>query len=297
MQAESNILNQLRKIEEGVSGKARQQSLQNEFLPTLEREYGFDVYAEIVYQLTRLQVPAHVAQKYVQGVITHMLSMSSSLGRDIGFCVASCDYFVNVAKVIKEPVLMEEHYLRQKEDHADRDGLTGLANRACFDREMAREIEKFKRLGTPFSLLMIDVDCFKDINDMYGHLAGDEVLRIMAGIFTQIARAYDSVIRYGGDEFAVLLPHTNRRDATAVAERLRNSIEKHRFLVDGAELEQVTVSVGIATYPIDSLDRFGMVRMADQALYVAKRQKNCAVAYCDYIRPNSGFDLTERRAP
>jgi len=102
-----------------------------------------------------------------------------------------------------------------------------------------------------------------------------------------VTRIYDSVIRFGGDEFAVLLPQTSRKGAAFMAERLRSSMERYPFQIGAGELERLTISVGISTYPIDALDDVGMMQRADQALYLAKRRRNCAIAYCDYIRPGS----------
>jgi diguanylate cyclase (GGDEF)-like protein len=289
MQNEANKHVQSEEIEGKIYNIKHQGSIQNDFLLTIEKEFGLEVYSEIIYQLTRLQFPPIIAQQYLMNVIDHMQALSKSLGRQIGLCIASYDYFVNISKLIKNPVLIEEGQLKQKEEYADKDALTGLFNRTYFNQEITREIEKFRRFGTPFSLLMADIDHFKRINDTHGHLAGDEVLRIVAGVFSQVARAYDSVVRYGGEEFAVILPQTARKEAAIMAERSRAAIERQPLGFEGTDLGNVTISIGIATYPIDSLDKLGLVRRADQALYVAKRRRNTVVAYCDYNRRSPGF--------
>lgn len=259
---------------------------QNDFLLSLEKKYGIEVYSKIIYQLTRIQIPPRLAQEHLINVINHMHSLSKAVGRDIGFCVASYDYFINIVKFIKNPVLLEEWQLKEKENSADKDELTGLFNRRYFNQQMHQETEKFRRFGSPFSLLMVDIDHFKRFNDTHGHVAGDEVLKIVADVLTRIARAYDKVVRYGGEEFALILPLTTRKDAAYAAERLRVAIENQRILFNGKDLDHVTVSIGIATCPIDSLDKQILVRRADQALYVAKRTRNAVIAYCDYNRRN-----------
>jgi diguanylate cyclase (GGDEF)-like protein len=276
----------LQTIEAEVFNIKKQAPKHNDYLVKLEKKYGNEVYSKIIYQLTRIQVPPRIAQQHLINVISHMQALSKAVGRDIGFCVACYDYFINVIKYIKNPVLIEEWQLKEKENSADKDELTGLFNRRYFNQQMHQESEKFRRFGSPFSLLMIDIDHFKRFNDTNGHQAGDEVLKIVADVLTRIGRAYDKVTRYGGEEFAVILPLTTRKDAANVAERLRTAIEKQRILFAGKDLGHVTVSIGIATCPIDSLDKTMLVQRADQALYVAKRTRNAVVAYCEYNRRN-----------
>lgn len=271
------------------SNVRKQQALRPEVLHSVEQQYGYNAYSEIIYQLVRLKFPPTVARKHLMDIIDHMHSLSRAIGKEIGIHVASYDYFVNVKRVIKDPVLISEQQLRKKEEYAEKDNLTGLLNKRYFYREVNLEIEKFKRFGRPFSLLILDIDHFKGINDSHGHLAGDKVLETVAEILRQLARVYDKVARYGGDEFAVLLSQMPRKEALIVAERLRGAIEQRAISYEFGDLGHVTVSIGIATYPIDALDKIGLVRRADQALYVAKRRRNAVVAYCDYSRSEMGF--------
>jgi len=119
-------------------------------------------------------------------------------------------------------------------------------------------------------VLMIDIDHFKEINDDHGHLAGDMVLREVARLLTDSVRTVDSVGRYGGEEFLLVLPHTTRADAVKTAERIRKRIEEHAFWTGEKELE-VTVSVGISSFPAEGVDSpSALLREADIALYRAK---------------------------
>lgn len=155
---------------------------------------------------------------------------------------------------------------------AARDGLTGLANRRSFDAALATESRRCSRAGTPMSLLMVDVDHFKGFNDSYGHLGGDECLKLVARtIAAAVRRAGDVVARYGGEEFAVVLPGTGLDGAASIAERIRDAVEglrvEHRSSAVGPH---VTVSIGGATAP-PGADPDALLAMADQALYRSKR--------------------------
>ena len=155
--------------------------------------------------------------------------------------------------------------LDEVERLATRDGLTGLANRRLFEESLERETARSRRLGTPLSLLILDVDHFKQINDTYGHPAGDAVLREIGNAIAGSTKAFDVAARYGGDEFVVLLPGCNAVDASSVASRVRAEVAHQ---VSDAP---VTVSVGVATMPDNALDSERLVAAADGALYEAKR--------------------------
>ncbi|MDP9404704.1 MAG: GGDEF domain-containing protein [Actinomycetota bacterium] len=148
---------------------------------------------------------------------------------------------------------------------ADTDGLTGLANRRVFQLALSRELALAQRRGEPCTLVLLDVDHFKAVNDTYGHQAGDDVLRRVGLALAQAARGTDVPARYGGEEFAVILPACSPVRARAVAERLRVAV------VAGAGDVPVTLSAGVATYPHDAGDEVSLVAAADRALYRAKR--------------------------
>jgi diguanylate cyclase (GGDEF)-like protein/PAS domain S-box-containing protein len=157
------------------------------------------------------------------------------------------------------------------EQLATRDGLTGLANRRCFDDTLGAEWQRALRNQQPLSLLMVDVDNFKQYNDAYGHLGGDECLQRIASAVASEMRANDLVARYGGEEFAVILPNQSLKGAAIVAERIRCRVEQLRLPNLGSQQHVVTVSIGAATaLASPATDPSQLVATADSALYRAK---------------------------
>jgi diguanylate cyclase (GGDEF)-like protein len=165
-------------------------------------------------------------------------------------------------------------------EQAVTDELTGLSNQRRFRELMTKEEERAHRFGHDLSLIMLDIDDFKRVNDEHGHLQGDEVLRTVARILDEESRGVDEPARYGGEEFAVALPETDLRGAVEVAERIRSRIESERVPgVDGVGPLRVTASVGAASMPASAADVQDLVAAADAALYEAKRSgKNRVVA-------------------
>jgi len=158
------------------------------------------------------------------------------------------------------------------------DGVTGICNRRHFDVLAEAEWNRFQRYSRPLSLILLDVDCFKDVNDRFGHEIGDKILTRLAAICTQDKRSSDVVARIGGDEFAILLPETDVQEARVVAERIGKSIAKDAFL-ERTDTLPVTVSVGIAGATLGMSGPGALMRLADKALYEAKSAgRNCIKA-------------------
>ncbi len=169
------------------------------------------------------------------------------------------------------------------------DGLTGVYNHRFFYQKLSEEYERAKRYNSFLSLVMLDLDFFKKINDKYGHVVGDNVLSEMAKIVMSNIRKNDIFARYGGEEFVLLLPHTGSQGAVQEAERIRKAIENHHF----EHMEKrgdVTVSLGIVTFPSKYIHNAeDMVKLADAALYEAKRLgRNRTVHYEEIILKNNG---------
>jgi diguanylate cyclase (GGDEF)-like protein/PAS domain S-box-containing protein len=155
----------------------------------------------------------------------------------------------------------------QLEALATLDGLTNLKNRRAFAERLSEEVSRSRRAGTPVSLLMFDIDHFKQFNDAFGHPRGDDVLRLVGRLLQRAVRDTDFAARYGGEEFAVILPDTTRDEARLLAERLRHAVESAEWLERG-----VTVSVGTATLHADTVAADTLVEQADRALYRSKER-------------------------
>lgn len=178
---------------------------------------------------------------------------------------------VKVQKHIKnlQDELREKN--RKLEELSNTDGLTKLFNRRYFMELLELEFMRSKRYSSPLSFIMMDIDNFKDFNDTYGHLLGDKILVEVARILKENLRIHDQIGRYGGEEFALMMPETDLNGAVIVSERHRKHIEQFVLFEQGQEL-RITISLGVASYPnpkVLSLDDF--IKLADDALLSAKR--------------------------
>src|SRR2546426_695311 len=177
------------------------------------------------------------------------------------------------ANALRNAQLFEE-----VEHRARTDFLTGLPNHRFFQTILTMELARAERHHHPLSLLMIDLDFLKQVNDRFGHPSGDLVIRTLAGTIRTSCREIDFAARYGGEEFTVILPETPLAGAIHVAERIRERIWAENFPGIGT----ITASVGISNYPVNALNKEDLIRVADQALYVAKNDGRNRVAYFNY---------------
>ncbi|MBN1956646.1 MAG: diguanylate cyclase [Desulfuromonadales bacterium] len=154
------------------------------------------------------------------------------------------------------------------------DDLTGLYNHRYMQVALSHEIKRSQRYGLQFSLLFLDLDRFKAINDRHGHLAGSAALKEVGYLLRDCVRDVDTLFRFGGDEFAAILVETDGKTARIVAERIRRVIEGHAFLKDQGKSSYVTVTAGYATYPQDATEKERLLDLADRAMYAGKESRN-----------------------
>lgn len=181
--------------------------------------------------------------------------------------------------------LSDRERAEQAEERARHDELTTLYNHRAFQELLALELARAQRYGTPVSLLMIDIDHFKVVNDTEGHQAGDAVLRQLGALLLDAARNIDQVCRYGGEEFTLILPMTTTTEALHVAGRLRTLIQEHEFAVGPGssgqgDYRRLTVSIGVASYPLHAQTQAALIEAADTAMYAAKQAgRNCCCVF------------------
>ncbi|MHB8550951.1 MAG: GGDEF domain-containing response regulator, partial [Acidiferrobacterales bacterium] len=213
-----------------------------------------------------------------------MTAANDSVDKNLAFLNGANDFITKPIDVMELQARVNVHYklsrtIRELEEsrralveQASTDPLTHLRNRRSFYEQGTQQIAAVKRYMGEMSVLLIDIDHFKQVNDRFGHQTGDEVLVKVATLLGGIVRNGDVVARIGGEEFAVLLPETNRLGAAVLAERIRAQAEKAEMTAADARI-QVTISIGMATFSAETVDTFDeLLAVADRRLYLAKNQ-------------------------
>ena len=182
-----------------------------------------------------------------------------------------CGVFVLTAWPLGYYAKIERDYIKELENMVHKDGLTGVYNHRFFCDALKQQVLNSEKQQQPISMLFIDIDYFKEYNDLYGHQKGDEALRVIGDLLNSSIKQGEIVARYGGEEFAMLLPNTDEKEAIRIAEQIRMTIEKTYFT--GQENQpngNLTVSLGISTYPNKAKNDLELIKSADDALYRAK---------------------------
>lgn len=214
-----------------------------------------------------------------------LLFLASRVDRDMDFDFVALLSLVgnHVSHIIDKIKLFQE-----TERLSITDALTGLFNSRHFYRYLDLEISRTKRYGSSFSLMLFDIDYFKKLNDSFGHQAGDEVLQELARIFKSISRETDVVVRYGGEEFVIILPNTSEEEAITLAGRILQSVQETVITINGTENVRITVSGGVASFPQNASTAKGLLNAADSAMYAAKTAgRNTVVCYQGYVHEKS----------
>lgn len=229
-----------------------------------------------------------------QGIAVVFLSASGNTADKVAaFDTGAADYIqkpfdADELRARIRAALRAKRYLELLAERAHIDGLTGLWNRAHFDARLEALLSIARRYGRRLSLVLVDIDYFKQINDRFGHPFGDRVLQGIGEVLHQSSRAADSACRYGGEEFALVLPETPEDGALLLAERVRERVKRLVFEWHGAPV-QLTVSAGVATVGPDTNydpDAASMLERADGALYAAKRAGRDRVAKAPALLPS-----------
>jgi len=238
-------------------------------LQDLVTQKGKGVYTHIFQILTNLEINPEEAEKHWQKIILNRHDLSKAIGREVNLITAVCDYFCSVNKSLHNPKIIEIHLFEKATKSITFDNLTGLINRKTFDETLRREVSRAKRHDLSLTLLFIDLDDFKLVNDTLGHLAGDKVLKKVAHLIMAEKRSEDIAARYGGEEIALLLPETCKADGWLIGERIRRKVGEIRIPYDNQSIN-ITLSGGIASFPIDADDDLTLLKNADLAMYRAK---------------------------
>lgn len=216
-----------------------------------------------------------IAMKLSQS-ITHPLRALTQAVSEVGqgnysvqLPLSRHDEIGEVAQIFNKMALNLKENFSKVSDMANRDGLTGLYNARFFQEALAHELERVKRNGQPLSLIILDADRFKRVNDRYGHPVGDQILQHVSRMVRSVLRGYDVLARYGGEEFIALLTDTAAPQALILAQRLRKTVEQHPYALKEGGVIKVTISIGVAQSRPPH-ERKEVISQADQALYRAK---------------------------
>ncbi len=247
---------------------------------------GDEVYSALLHTAVHLEFGKRAARKHFAAVVVHWRKLCADTQRDVDFRVALLDYFLAINKCISNPKILEIKIYEKTCQETEIDELTRLHNYRYFSKALDLEVCRSRRYHSPLSLVLFDADDFKHYNDSNGHLAGNKALKKLATIIKGAVREVDVVARFGGEEFALLLPETNKQGAFTIADRICRAVEQARFVNGKAQPNgRFSVSGGVATLHVDADNSTSLIRKADQALYQAKaRGKNQVALYVDELR-------------
>jgi diguanylate cyclase (GGDEF)-like protein len=236
------------------------------FYRKLQEKLPNKLHTLLILHLTHEKLPEDEAKSLWQKMLKHLKSMNTSLNRDVGLTVAAMDYITNISKIREQPVLINEKKSKNIINSATEDSLTGLYAREFFDAAIVHEFNQCEKCKHSISLIMIDIDDFKKVNDSCGHQFGDYVLEQIGKIIRKNVRDKDIATRYGGEELVIILPQSSADNSKKIAERIRRHVEQSVFKKN----LKVTVSIGICEMRIPFSSIEDLVKCADNALYKSK---------------------------
>ncbi|TDJ52731.1 MAG: diguanylate cyclase [Nitrospina sp.] len=262
-------------------------------LDHIAQRVGDSVYSILLNVLTQLDFNDREAKNLWLEILDHRQRMVVTMNRPVNLATAVCDYMVEIKKSMHSPKVVEMKIFEEASQASQSDFLTGLYNRAYFDKAFNIEIARAQRMKKDCSLVFFDLDDFKKVNDSFGHPAGDLVLKSVAELIFREKRLTDIAVRYGGEEIVLLLPDTSKASAMNLATRIRKKVERSQLVHQGRLIKQ-TMSGGVASFPLDTDVPEELIECADRALYRAKHKgKNKICLFSSDMRKSIRMDFDE----
>jgi diguanylate cyclase (GGDEF)-like protein len=243
-----------------------------ERLAGLRRDRLRTLYTDLIYTLTHLRFDEETARRKWDSILRHKYLISEKLGRNVGIRVAILDYFLNITHELEHVTMVDVIKFEETARDSITDWLTGVFLKGYFLQLAQQELARDERSKNTTSILFLDLDHFKTFNDTNGHLMGDVLLQLVAHYVSDMIRPYDVMGRYGGEEFVILFPGMNTKEAVRRAEEIRSTVADLPF--PGMQVmpdKRITISGGIATFPRHGAKLQELLDAADRALYAAKR--------------------------
>ncbi len=233
----------------------------------LAKKNSDNFYSDLFYIITNLDLSEDEAKIMWEDIYKHTQEISSKLGRLISFRVGLLDYILEKNRVIKNPKIIELHFFDSMIKNSIVDELTDVYNKRYFNLSYRKEIKRAKRYNRPISIFVFDIDNFKKLNDTFGHLKGDQVLKLVGDVLKSCFRVEDTICRVGGEEFAVILPEISLENSITPCKRFAIKLSELSKEIENIE---VTISGGISEYPRHGENLEELYAKADTALYKVK---------------------------
>jgi len=233
--------------------------------------YGELAYTELLNFLCHLTFTPQIAKTHLAGILNLRKKMSAQMNHCIDLRVALMHYFLSDNSYLDKHKTVDIKFFEQMQESVFKDGLTGLFNFRYLKSHLSQELHRAKRYGSTVSVIILDIDDFKIYNDQYGHEMGNKVLKIFSDILQTTVRKMDSAVRYGGEEFVLILPATRKEGAIIVYERIQEALHLANIAhAESQPLGLISASAGIASYPSDTEHPDKLLEHADAAMYMAK---------------------------
>jgi len=249
----------------GMAGDRLQGEDEKKLFDLLIKESGNDFYTKLLFFITHEVFEKNKASQLWREILKHKEDLAKQLNRNVEITVATLDYLTNIKSELSNPQLIGATFFGKIAEMSSIDPLTKVYNRQHLNQILESEYLRYNRYKVSFSVALIDIDHFKEVNDTYGHQEGDAVLIRISHEISENLRELDVCARYGGDEFMIVLPHTNITMTYEIAERIREKTEEISNEVKG-----VTLSIGVACCPWNATTIDALIEAADAALYLSK---------------------------